>query len=110
MHVMHGLGLCCLKYTLGQLHGMHAGVDAKRVQLLLQQLSSQSRGMEATLSSLRAAVVQLSLPPAKDSLKASSGSSRGSAVYFWTPLALAFALGACLGVASARTSAALWRR
>ena len=75
-----------------------------QLQQLLQQLQAQSHGVEATLSSLRAAVVQLS--PAAG--KGAGGSS--SAMYAWLPLLLAFMLGACCGVMSARTSAALWKR
>lgn len=88
----------------------NAGVDARQLQQLLQQLASQSRVMEATLGSLRAAVLQLSPLAARDGLRGSPGGSKTSASSYWTPLLLAFAMGACLGMASARTSAALWRR
>ena len=85
-------------------------MNALQLQQLLQQLSSQSRAMETTLSSLRGAVQQLTLPQVRDSRKGPPDGSSSPAVAYWMPLVLAFALGACLGVASARTSSALWRR
>jgi hypothetical protein len=85
--------------------GRHAGLNAAQLQQLLQQLQAQSRGIETTLSSLRTAVVQLS--PAAG--KRSAGGSY-SAMYAWLPLLLAFSLGACCGIMSARTSAALLKR